>query len=307
MSFWPDTVALVTGAAGFIGSHLTKRLPALGTQVHAVSRRPQQSRSGETWHVADLTDAGATTRLFRSVRPSVLFHLASEVTGSRGDEVVRATLESTVIGTVNVLAAAKEFAVKTVVTGSIEEPRPGNGQAPPSSAYAMAKWAASGYADLYHRLWDLPVTVLRPSMVYGPDQPDISKLVPYVTLCLLRGQQPRLTKGTKLADWIYVDDVVDAFVSAGESDEAIGHALDIGTGVTTSARDIVEKLHEIIGVDTPPEFGVVPDRTHDIPQVGDIEPAADKLSWRPATPLDDGLRRTVNWYASQESHKESHA
>jgi nucleoside-diphosphate-sugar epimerase len=305
MSFWPDTVALVTGAAGFIGSHLIRRLPTLGTQVHAVSRRPQRARAGETWHVADLSDAEATTRLFRSVRPSLLFHLASEVTGSRGDEVVRPTLESNLIGTVNVLAAAKEFAVKTVLTGSIEEPRPGNGQAPPSSAYAMAKWAATGYADLYHRLWGLPVTVLRPSMVYGPDQPDTSKLVPYVTLCLLRGQRPNLTKGSKLADWIYVDDVVDAFVSAGESDEAIGHAVDIGTGVSTSARHVVEKLHHIIGAGEAPEFGTVPDRTHDIPQVGDIEPAAAKLGWQPATSLDEGLRRTVNWYASQESHEKS--
>src|SRR5262245_17227282 len=88
MSYWPETVVLVTGAAGCIGAHLVTRLRALGAQVHAVSRRPQQARHGETWHVASLSDADATTRLFRSVRPTHLFHLAGEVTGSRGDEVV---------------------------------------------------------------------------------------------------------------------------------------------------------------------------------------------------------------------------
>ncbi|MEU6788115.1 NAD-dependent epimerase/dehydratase family protein [Nonomuraea angiospora] len=307
MSYWPETVVLVTGAAGFIGSHLVTRLRALGAQVHAVSRRPQQARHGETWHVASLSDADATTRLFRSVRPTLLFHLAGEVTGSRGDEVLRATLESNVIGGVNVLAAAHERGIKTVFTGSIEEPRPGNDQAPPSSAYAMSKWAATGYAQLYHRLWDLPVTVLRPSMVYGPAQPDTTKLVPYVTLCLLRGQHPRLTKATKLADWIYVDDVVDAFVLAGESDKAIGHTLDIGTGVKTPAHEVVERIYRITGTSTRPEFGATPDRPHDITQVGDIAPAADRLGWRPVTELDEGLRRTVDWYASQECHKESHA
>ncbi|WP_171074924.1 NAD-dependent epimerase/dehydratase family protein [Nonomuraea basaltis] len=300
-------MVLVTGAAGFIGSHLVTRLRALGVQVHAVSRRPQRARHGEIWHMAHLSDAGATMRLFQSVRPSVLFHLAAEVTGSRGDDVVRATLESNVIGTVNVLAAARECGVKTVLTGSIEEPRPGNGHAPSSSAYAMSKWAATGYAQLYHRLWDLPVTVLRPSMVYGPAQPDTTKLVPYVTLCLLRGQRPRLTRGTKLADWIYVDDVVDAFVLAGESDKAVGHALDIGTGLKTPASEIVERLYRITGASTVPEFGTAPDRPHDITQVGDITPAADQLGWHPVTELDEGLRRTVDWYASQECHKESPA
>ncbi|NUT10767.1 MAG: NAD-dependent epimerase/dehydratase family protein [Nonomuraea sp.] len=305
MSHWPEAVVMVTGAAGFIGSHLVARLRALGAQVHAVSRRPQQARHGEIWHQAQLCDAGVTSRLFRSVRPSLLFHLASEVTGSRGEEVVRATLESNVVGAVNVLAAAREYDVRTVFTGSIEEPRPGNAHEPPSSAYAMSKWAATGYAQLYHRLWDLPVTVLRPGMVYGPAQPDTTKLVPYVTLCLLGGRRPRLTRGTKLADWIYVDDVVDAFVLAGESDKAVGHTLDIGTGVPTPAHEIVERLYRITGTTGKPEFGTAPDRPHDVTQVGDIAPAADRLGWRPVTELDEGLRRTVNWYASQECHEES--
>ncbi|MEU5859558.1 NAD-dependent epimerase/dehydratase family protein [Nonomuraea sp. NPDC047529] len=307
MSYWPEAVVLVTGAAGFIGSHLVRRLRSLGAQVHAISRRPQRARHGEIWHQTRLDDAGDTSRLFRSVRPNLLFHLAGEVTGSRGDEVVRATLESNVVGAVNVLSAAREHGVRTVFTGSIEEPRPGNDHAPPSSAYAMSKWAATGYAQLYHRLWDLPVTVLRPSMVYGPAQPDTTKLVPYVTLCLLRGERPRLTRGAKLADWIYVDDVVDAFVLAGTSDKAVGHTLDIGTGLKTPAHEIVERLYRIAGAPTRPEFGSAPDRPHDITQVGDIAPAADRLGWRPATDLDEGLRRTVNWYASQECHEESHS
>jgi nucleoside-diphosphate-sugar epimerase len=210
--------------------------------------------------------------------------------------MVRVTLAGNLVAAVNVLDAARAHAVRTVMTGSIEEPRPGNGHAPPSSPYAMAKWAATGYAQLYHRLWELPVTVLRPSMVYGPAQPDTTKLIPYVTLCLLRGERPRLTKGTKLADWIYVDDVVDAYVRAGESDKAIGYTMDIATGVQTSAHEIVMKLFAIAAPEQTPEFGAAPDRPYDITQVGDLAPAAELLGWRPVTDLDDGLRRTVDWY-----------
>lgn len=309
MSLWPETVALVTGAAGFIGAHLVRRLQMLGARVHGVSRHPQPDADGHTWHVADLRDAHATTQLFRSVQPNVLFHLASEVNGTRSTEIVRPTLESNLIGAVNVLTAAQECNVKTVLTGSIEEPRPGNGQAPPPSPYAMAKWAATGYARLFHRLWDLPVTVLRPTMVYGPAQRDTTKLVPYVTLSLLRGEKPRLTSGAKVADWVYIDDVVEAFISAGASQKAVGHTLDVGTGVETSVREMVEKLHRIIGGSTPPEFGTVPDRPLDITQAADIRPPSELLGWSPATALEDGLNRTVHWYAeqlSQKRHEKSH-
>ncbi|MEV4805821.1 SDR family NAD(P)-dependent oxidoreductase [Nonomuraea sp. NPDC049421] len=301
---WTGRRALVTGASGFIGGHLAARLAALGAEVHTVSRRAATGgddaastpADGVRRHQVDLREPEATTELVRTVRPDVLYHLASEVNGARDPEMVRVTLAGNLVAAVNVLDAARAHAVRTVLTGSIEEPRPGNGHAPPSSPYAMAKWAATGYAQLYHRLWELPVTVLRPSMVYGPAQPDTTKLIPYVTLCLLRGERPRLTKGTKLADWIYVDDIVDAYVRAGESDKAIGHTMDIATGVRTSAYDIVMKLFAIAAPGQTPEFGAAPDRPYDITQVGDIAPAAELLGWRPVTDLDDGLRRTVEWY-----------
>ncbi|MFB9894425.1 NAD-dependent epimerase/dehydratase family protein [Planobispora takensis] len=290
----------MTGATGFIGSHLVRRLTGMGAEVHAVSRRPRDAEYGEVWHVADLRDPRATAGLFDSARPDVVVHLASEVNGARNVETVLLTMENNLTTTVNLLSAASGAPdVRMLLTGSSEEPRPGNDHTPAPSPYAMAKWAASGYAELFHRLWSVPYTILRPTMVYGPGQRDTTKLVPYVTLSLLRGEEPALTSGAKLADWVYVGDVVNAFVAAYETDRAVGRCFDIGTGVGTSVRDTVELLFSIVGGPARPRFGSVSDRPMDVRQTADPGPAAEVLGWRPEVGLEEGLKRTVAWYADR--------
>ncbi|WP_204063344.1 NAD-dependent epimerase/dehydratase family protein [Planobispora siamensis] len=290
----------MTGATGFIGSHLVRRLAGMGAEVHAVSRHPRDAEYGEVWHTADLRDPRTTAELFDSARPDVVVHLASEVNGARNVETVRLTMENNLVSTVNLLSAASGRPdVRMLLTGSSEEPRPGNDHTPPPSPYAMAKWAASGYAELFHRLWNVPYTILRPTMVYGPDQRDTTKLVPYVTLSLLRGEEPALTSGAKLADWVYVEDVVNAFVAAYETDQAVGRCFDVGTGVGTSVRKTVELLFSIIGGPGRPRFGTVSDRPMDVRQTADLGPAAEVLGWRPEVGLEEGLKRTVAWYADR--------
>ncbi|MEO3853620.1 NAD-dependent epimerase/dehydratase family protein [Acrocarpospora sp. B8E8] len=290
------TRVLVTGANGFIGTHLTRRLSSLGLDVHAVARVPRESAHGEVWHVCDLRAGDAVEKLFTIARPEVVFHLASEVNGARDRGVVLSTLECNLLTTVNVLVAAAGGA-RVIMCGSSEEPRQGNNFTPPPSPYAMAKWAATGYALQFNRLWGLPVTILRPTMVYGPGQWDTGKLVPYLTLALLREEEPRLTSGAKLVDWVYVDDVVEAFVAALRAEQA-GAEIDIGTGTATSVRHTVELLFKVVGSLREPKFGTIPDRPLDLPQIADLS-TADQLGWRPKVGLEDGLRRTVEWYAAQ--------
>jgi nucleoside-diphosphate-sugar epimerase len=289
----------VTGATGFIGSHLVRRLRLLDAEVHAISRTPpEKAEQGEIWHACDLADAEATAELVRSVRPDVVFHLASAVTGARDVRLVLPIMQANLGSAANVLTAVADNPdTRVVLAGSLEEPR--DGDPSPSSPYAVAKWAATAYARMFHRLWNVPSTVLRVGMVYGPGQRDTTKLVPYVTLSLLRGHEPSVSSGNRLVDWVYVDDVVDAFLAAAAAENAVGHAFDIGTGAGTSIRDTVDLLGRVVGTPVQPRYGAVSDRPLDSARIANIAPAADVLQWRPITDLEEGLRRTVAWYADR--------
>lgn len=296
-----QTRLLVTGASGFIGDRLCQRAVEEGAIVHAVSRGPLPGDSGGVrWERADLSDHPATRALFRRIRPDVVLHLASEVAGARDRSLVVPMLHANAVAAVNVMDAAADVQCRRVVlAGSMEEPDPSDPDAVPQSPYAMAKSAAWGYARMFRALYGLPVVHLRIFMVYGPGQRDLRKLVPYVTDSLLRGRAPELTSGTREVDWIYVDDVVDAFLTAAVAEGVDGASLDIGSGELVTGRDLVARLCALIGGDVEPIFGARPDRPLERIRVADPRSAARMMAWRPRVPLDEGLRRTVEFYSSR--------
>ena len=133
---------------------------------------------------------------------------------------------------------------------------------------------------------------------YGPRQRR-DKVVPYVVSALLRGESARLSSGAQAADWIYVDDVIDALLAAAVAPGAVGEELDIGTGTLTTVREVVRKIAEITKTDVQPQFGVLPDRPLEHVRVADVERAAHILGWRATTSLDSGLERTIVWHRQQ--------
>jgi len=290
--------ALVTGAAGFIGSALSERLMAAGTEVHGVSRVPRPTVDGLRWWTADLSTDGAALGIMREVRPDVVFHLASHVSGDRGLGAVITTMRDNLVTSVNLLmAAAESGGPRMILAGSMEEPD--RDDPTPSSPYAAAKTATSAYARLFDQLYGLPVVNLRVFMVYGPGQRDGTKLVPYVISSLLRGEGPKLSSGRREVDWIYVDDVVAAFVAAAEAEKAPGNTLDIGSGELVSIRSLVEQIVPFVGGDARPVFGARPDRPGERPRLADVAPSRETIGWEPSTPLDVGLARTVEWFRTR--------
>ena len=287
---------LVTGASGFIGRALVRRLVRAGYTTVCTARRPVDDvTEAASWVAGDLTDAGFVERLVRQVQPTVVFHLASHVTGSRSLDVVPTTFADTLTASINVLKAVTEAGCdRVVLIGSGDEPE---GDDAPCSPYAAAKWAVGGYARMFHALYGTPVATARPFMVYGPDRPDSQRIVTYVATSLLRGQAPVLSSGRRLCDWIYIDDVVEALLTVATDPRCIDRVVDVGTGRLHTVRHVVESLRDLVGGDVDPVFGGLPDRPHETEAVADLAQTARVCGWAPSTSLEDGLERTVAWYA----------
>lgn len=301
---WRGKSVLVTGASGFIGGHLVSRLRGLGAEVHAVARSIPASTEQVRWHQVHLEDAAAVRQLLQATRPRVVFHLASHVSGKRDLGVVLPTLQSNLVSTVNLLVASAELGCeRMVLTGSLEEPEGDAANAIPASPYAAAKWASSAYARMFHALYQAPVATARLFMVYGPAQRDVTKLIPYVTLALLRKQAPQLMSGTRPVDWIYVDDVVDGYLALATAQDAVGKTVDLGTGQLTTVREVVESISDIIQAGVAPSFGSVADRPMERVRKADVAATHRLIHWQPKTSLLEGLRRTVDWYRQHGAGK----
>jgi UDP-glucose 4-epimerase len=295
---------LVTGGGGFIGSHVCRMCREAGAEVHAVGRSaPSAAAADVHWTRADLADLDAARRVVASVRPEFVFHLAGHAHATRSLDAVVPTLASNLLTTVHLLTALAEeeasgnrHLARIILTGSLEEPAGDASDATPSSPYAAGKCAAGCYARMFHRLYRTPVTVARTFMVYGPGQRDLTKLVPYVTTTLLRGEEARLSSGARRVDWVYVEDVARGFIAAASAPGLEGQTFDLGTGVATPVRAVAETIARIVGRPGRLALGAVPDRPMEQERVADVERTLSLTGWRPMVSLEEGLRRTVEWY-----------
>ena len=303
MTVWRDARVLVTGARGFIGGHVCRRLLKAGAQVHGVSRTASTSPlAGVEWSRTDLSDQRDVHALIERVRPDVLFHLAGHVTGSQQLEHVSPALEENLTSTVRILTAvAKTGQTRVVLAGSMQEPDPADPTAVPCSPYAASKWACTGYAGMFHSLYRVPVIIARPFMVYGPGQWDLAKLLPYVIVSFLNGEAPQISSGTRVLDWVYIDDVVDGLLVVARCGYDDARMIDLGTGALVSIRTIVTQVRDLLGSSIEAQFGAVADRPFERPHAARLDETTRLTGWTPTTSLHDGLIETIAWYRSYVS------
>jgi UDP-glucose 4-epimerase len=296
---------LVTGTTGMIGTHVLRVLPK-EAEVVAVSRAPREGGGGRArWRICDLTQPGAATDLVASVRPDIVIHLAGAVRGDRSLEAVGPTLQANLVATVELLEAATRASChRIVLSGSqLEEPAVAGHHAVPPSPYGASRWASSAYGRMFHAVFGTPVVVLRPQYVYGPGQ-RTTFLIPHVITALLDGRSPQLSTGERLLDCVYAEDVARAYVAAAEAPGLEGSTIDIGSGALTSVRRIVELIIEYVGPSTGrPVFGALPQRPQEQLVETDVDETARVLGWRATTGLEEGLRRTVEWYRTRLAPK----
>lgn len=297
--FYANKSVIVTGGGGFIGSRLCDRLTQLNAEVCSVSRGTQtvHLETGVNTVKCDLSDFSRCQQVLDSIQPDIIFHLASHVVGARDLDVVLSTFHSNLTTTVNLLSVAAEMKCNRVVlTGSLEEPTPNNDWSVPSSPYAAAKLASSDYGRMFNALYGLSVVNMRVFMVYGPGQLDLKKLVPYVITSLLSGNRPTFSSGTREIDWVFVEDVVDAYLMAGANHQVEGQTFDVGSGEFHSVKEVVSTLFDLMGQSQRAQFGDVADRALEQTRLADTERTYQELGWKAQTNLQEGLQTTIDWY-----------
>jgi UDP-glucose 4-epimerase len=287
---------LVIGATGFIGSHLASKLALHGANVVCVSRnirnRQLLTSKNTIWDECDASKKIDVERILNRYRPEIIYQLTSDSKGGRDVTLIPGSLQNDVIATTNVLLEASNFGgIHVVIAGSFEEP--GRDDKFPCSPYAAAKAASTSYARMISALSDLEVSILRLMMVYGPRQKDY-KVFPYVINQLRDGQLAELGSADRVLDWVYVDDVIDAFLRVGSRPWTSADPVDIGTGSLMRLRDCIELIGELMGRPDLLRFGAIEDRVQEREEPADTELARIKLGWRAQTKFRDGIQATID-------------
>lgn len=296
--------AVVTGGAGFIGSHVVDALVAAWGEVHVLDDFSKGKRrnipEGVHVHEGDIrSDAG---RVFDEVRPEVCFHLAAQADVRVSVERPDFDADVNVIGTVQILEAARKHGTKIVfsstggaIYGECDAPAREDHPRAPLAPYGVSKLAGEEYIAAYTRLYDAAHVTLRYGNVYGPRQdPKGEAGVVAIFMNLLRedGGTPKIFgDGTQTRDYVYVGDVVAATVAAAEHG---GGVLNVGMGVETSVVELYDRIQRVAGVEREPEF-VEPRQGELQRSVLDASLAKRELGWEPQHSLDEGLAATWAW------------
>lgn len=301
---------LVTGATGFIGSNLVRKLAALGEQVHVILR-PGSSK----WrisdvsaylkeHYGDLRDEPRIREIVKLVKPKIVFHSAAYGVLSSQTDVTEIYCTN-LLGTINLIRAISTIEHDVFVnTGSFFEY--GNKSTPvvediapdPLSAYAAAKLSATLYCQMIARTEGYEVVTLRLFYPYGPfEAPD--RLIPSVVRACLERQELTLSAGNQTRDFVFVGDVVNAYLKAAEVKGLNGQIFNIGSGTGHTVKEVVEQVISFLGNTTVPLWGKLPMRRFEIMRCdADITRARQLLGWTPGVNLSDGLNETIAWHRS---------
>lgn len=312
---WTKKSVLVTGAGGFVGSHLTEHLVDFGTDVKVFIRYnsrndwgmlellPKEKLSKIEVIMGDLKDADAVRHAAEDV--DIIFHLGSLIAIPYSYLHPRETIETNIFGALNVLTAAKENGIEKVIHTStsevygtakyvpIDESHPLQGQSP----YSASKIGADKVAESFYRSFEVPVAIIRPFNTYGPRQ-SARAVIPAIIIQALTKEKIFLGSLHPTRDYTYVKDAVEAFINVAESPESIGEVINIGSNFEIAIGDLAQKIISLVGKNAE----IITDPARVRPHASEVErlwcdnaKAKRLLGWEPTTSLNEGLKETINW------------
>ncbi len=303
-----DHTALITGAAGFIGSHLCAALIANNWHVtaldvpyadwwrhNALAIRPSRIE-------VNMADSKAMENAVYNNSFSCVYHLAAMVDVSRDATLLATLINENIITTNNLLCIFLKRARRIVIAGTCEEY--GNGPVPFSetqreiavSPYSWSKICTTHLAELYARIFDMPVIVVRPFLTYGPLQTN-NMFVPAAIRAALCGEAFAMTKGEQTRDFNFVTDIVDGLVLMAKVSHCDEHLINLGSGIETTLSSVVQLIYELCDARIQPDIGALPYRPGETMRFfSDSHRAKKILGWTPRVSLREGLIQTIAWY-----------
>lgn len=300
---------LVTGASGFVGSNLTRRLLHDGHVVHILLRRDhtewrlQDIRPDLRIHIVDLCDKEKLAHVVQEIRPQWVFHLAAHGAYSHQTDLQR-MIQTNFMATVNLVEACLETGFEAFVnTGSSSE-YGFKDHAPsetawldPNSYYAVTKASATLFCRYTARSQAVHLPTLRLYSVYGPYE-DPTRLMPTLISRGLRGELPPLVNPDVARDYVYIEDVNEAYLLvATRFDLEPGSVYNVGTGVQTCIREVVDVARRVMGISVEPQWGSMPNRVWDTHVwVSDNRKIQAELGWQPQYTVEQGFRHMLDWF-----------
>jgi dTDP-glucose 4,6-dehydratase len=314
---WEKKRVLITGAGGFIGSHLAERLSADGAEVRCmVHYRGNGSRGWlenspladqSEFTAGDIRDYDCVKRAMEGV--DVVFHLAALIAIPYSFLAPESYVQTNVAGTTNVLRAARDLGTALLVHTStsevygsaqcvpMSEDHPVNTQSP----YAASKSGADMMVNAFSRSYGLPVVTVRPFNTFGPRQSARAVIPTIIAQCLAGSSCIQLGNATPLRDLNYVSNTVDGFVAAAAVPEAVGRTFNIGSGREVRIAELARMIVRLSGIEATVECDdkrVRPEASEVNRLLADVSNARDCLGWEPKVSLEEGLHNTIGWMRS---------
>lgn len=299
---------LITGASGFVGANLTRKLVQHGHEVHIFVRktsniwRISDMKMMVSFHEIDICNYPQLEQVVDRIKPQIVFHLATYGGFSFQSDLSK-IMEANLQGTINLITACEKIDFPYFInTGSSSEygikrlPMKESDLPEPVSNYGVAKEASTLFCQAKAKRNNFPIVTLRLFSPYGPYD-DMTRLIPYTIINLIKKRQPIINSPNSVRDYIFMDDVVNAYLKFTEINNITGEIFNIGSGTQYSVQEVVMKICEIIGNGTDPIFAKKEQLTFETNSwVANLTKVKKQLRWKPSVSLEVGLRKTIEWH-----------
>ncbi|MBV9412781.1 MAG: GDP-mannose 4,6-dehydratase, partial [Acidimicrobiia bacterium] len=303
-----------TGASGFIGSHVVRRLVDDGAEVHALTSavsavypvRLVDVHDRITLHEGNLIDRSAMDAVIERAQPEYVLHLGAYTHVGKSWQRVDECIQANVQGTVNLLQALagsdyKRFVYTgtSEIYGDIDVPFREDARVNPVSPYSVSKYAGERYCRMFFQGHGWPIVMVRPFNAYGPSQsPD--RVIPEIIVRALRGEELKMTQGHQTREFNFVEDLAEGFVLAATAPGVDGELFNLGCGEEHSMRETAQTILDLMGNPIEPQFGALPERPTEIHRMYcDSSKARAAFGWAPRHSFEQGLQKTIEWYRQQ--------